>query len=182
MGLLWTFFFRESLSIVPNFSSTGGDRGRVQNEWESMELDGKKKCLSPDCRWEISDLIVVFASSIWIICRKLNQRVLMSFWILTGWVVVARKFPESGSSPHIRHSLTIRSLDKCCDYVPPTDAQRLWGWMEEWAGLDSELLRSYCYFIKLYTTFLVSVEPNSHNSSLEFNIVSLDRSFINSMQ
>ncbi len=33
------------------------------------------------------------------------------------------------------------SLDKCCDYVPPTDAQRLWGWMEEWAGLDSGLLR-----------------------------------------
>ncbi len=36
---------------------------------------------------------------------------------------------------------TRRSLDKCCDYVPPTDAQRLWGWMEEWAGLDSGLLR-----------------------------------------
>ncbi len=36
---------------------------------------------------------------------------------------------------------TRRSLDKCCDYVPPTDAQRLWGWMGEWAGLDSGLLR-----------------------------------------
>ncbi len=34
---------------------------------------------------------------------------------------------------------TRRSLDKCWDYVPPTDA--LWGWMEEWAGLDSGLLR-----------------------------------------
>ncbi len=32
---------------------------------------------------------------------------------------------------------TRQSLDKCCDYVLPTDAQRLWGWMEDWAGLDS---------------------------------------------
>lgn len=30
---------------------------------------------------------------------------------------------------------TQRLLDKCCNSFPPPDAQCLWGWMEQWAGL-----------------------------------------------
>jgi len=34
---------------------------------------------------------------------------------------------------------TRRSWDKSCDYVPPTDAQCLWGWMGEWLWLEGLL-------------------------------------------
>lgn len=37
-------------------------------------------------------------------------------------------------------SQTRCSFDGCYDLVPPTGTQHLWEWMEQWVGLDAELL------------------------------------------
>ncbi len=58
-----------------------------------------------------------------------------------SWSLASIDFNGAALNVFFQCFETRRSLDKCCDYVPPTDAQRHWGWMEEWAGLDSGLLR-----------------------------------------
>ena len=79
--------------IVPNLVEVPPEfhRGWSRSSAKWMGLYGARLLnlsLSPDCRWEISELIVVFASSTWIIGWKLNERVLgiqsrirMSEWI-----------------------------------------------------------------------------------------------------